>query len=35
VLERAMRDGDWHDAGAGWQGKHGEIRLMCNSRDLV
>ena len=28
VLERAMRDADWQDAGAGWQGKHGEIRLM-------
>jgi hypothetical protein len=28
VLERAMRDDDWRDAGAGWQGKHGEIRLM-------
>src|SRR6201986_2794379 len=28
VLERAMRDDYWRDAGAGWQGKHGEIRLM-------
>jgi hypothetical protein len=28
TLERAMRDEDWHDAGAGWQGKHGELRLM-------
>jgi hypothetical protein len=27
-LERAMRDDDWRDAGAGWQGKHGEILLM-------
>src|SRR6201987_1997900 len=32
VLERAMRDTDWQDAGAGWQGKHGEIRLMGWSR---
>ena len=32
VLERAMRDDDWRDAGAGWQGKHGEIRLMGWSR---
>jgi hypothetical protein len=32
VLERAMRDADWQDAGAGWQGKHGEIRLMGWSR---
>jgi hypothetical protein len=32
VLERAMREDDWHDAGAGWQGKHGEIRLMGWSR---
>jgi hypothetical protein len=32
VLERAMRDEDWRDAGAGWQGKHGEIRLMGWSR---
>src|SRR6267142_68172 len=30
--ERAMRDDDWRDAGAGWQGKHGEIRLMGWSR---
>src|SRR5207248_11634169 len=28
----AMRDDDWRDAGAGWQGKHGEIRLMGWSR---
>ena len=32
VLERAMRDGDWCDAGAGWQGKHGKVRLMGWSR---
>src|SRR6201988_4449649 len=32
VLERAMRDTDWQDAGAGWQGKHGEIRLMGRRR---
>src|SRR5204862_7027076 len=32
VLERAMRDDDWQDAGAGWQGKHGAIRLMGWSR---
>ena len=32
VLERAMREADWQDAGAGWQGKHGEIRLMGWSR---
>jgi hypothetical protein len=32
VLERAMRDDDWQDAGAGWQGKPGEIRLMGRSR---
>ena len=32
VLERAMREDDWRDAGAGWQGKHGEIRLMGWSR---
>jgi Transposase DDE domain group 1 len=31
-LERAMREVDWQDAGAGWQGKHGEIRLMGWSR---
>src|SRR6516165_7720420 len=28
VLERAMREGDWHNAGAGWQGKWGEVRLL-------
>jgi Transposase DDE domain group 1 len=32
VLERAMRDDDWRDAGAGWQGKHGQIRLKGWSR---
>src|ERR1700761_240930 len=32
ALERAMRDDDWHDAGASWQGKHGAIRLMGWSR---
>ena len=32
TLERAMREQDWHDAGAGWQGKHGELRLMGWSR---
>jgi hypothetical protein len=32
TLERAMRDDNWRDAGAGWQGKHGEIRLMGWSR---
>ena len=32
ALERAMRDDDWRDAGAGWQGKPGEIRLMGWSR---
>src|ERR1700747_2808093 len=24
AIERAMRTQDWHDAGAGWQGKGGE-----------
>jgi hypothetical protein len=27
VLERAMRQSDWQNAGAGWQGKWGEVRL--------
>ena len=27
VLERAMQQTDWQDAGAGWQGKWGEVRL--------
>src|ERR1700745_1722019 len=28
VLERAMREEDWCDAGAGWPGQHGEVRLI-------
>jgi DDE family transposase len=32
VLERAMRESDWQYAGAGWQGKWGEVRLMGWSR---
>src|SRR6516165_10384235 len=28
VLERAMHETDWHNAGAGWQGKWGEVRLL-------
>jgi hypothetical protein len=28
AVERAMRVQDWHDAGAGWQGKDGELRLI-------
>src|SRR3981081_3579685 len=31
-LEGARRDEDGREAGAGWQGKHGEIRLMGWSR---
>jgi hypothetical protein len=27
-----MREADWCDAGAGWQGKHGAVRLMGWSR---
>jgi hypothetical protein len=27
TIERAMRTPDWHDAGAGWQGKEGDLRL--------
>jgi hypothetical protein len=27
ALERAMRDSDWQNAGAGWQGKWGAVRL--------
>src|ERR1700686_1922503 len=27
TIERAMREQDWQDAGAGWQGKDGELRL--------
>ena len=32
VLERAMRESDWQNAGAGWQGKWGEVRLQGWSR---
>ena len=32
VLERAMRETDWQNAGAGWQGKWGEVRLLGWSR---
>ena len=32
VLERAMRETDWQNAGAGWQGKWGEVRLQGWSR---
>jgi hypothetical protein len=32
VLERAMRESDWQNAGAGWQGKWGEVRLHGWSR---
>jgi Transposase DDE domain group 1 len=32
VLERAMRESDWQNAGAGWQGKWGEVRLLGWSR---
>ena len=32
VLERAMRESDWQDAGAGWQGKWGQVRLLGWSR---
>jgi len=32
VLERAMRESDWLNAGAGWQGKWGEVRLLGWSR---
>ena len=32
AVERAMRTQDWHDAGAGWQGKKGELRLQGWSR---
>jgi hypothetical protein len=31
-VERAMYEQDWQDAGAGWQGKDGELRLMRWSR---
>jgi len=32
VLERAMLESDWQNAGAGWQGKWGEVRLLGWSR---
>lgn len=32
VLERAMRERDWQPAGAGWEGKWGEVRLLGWSR---
>jgi hypothetical protein len=32
ALERAMRESNWRDAGAGWQGKWGEVRLLGWSR---
>lgn len=32
VLERAMRETDWQNAGAGWQGKEGAVRLLGWSR---
>jgi hypothetical protein len=32
AIERAMHEQDWQDAGAGWQGKDGELRLMGWSR---
>src|SRR5262249_33540876 len=32
VLERAMRERDWQNAGAGWQGKWGEVRPLGWSR---
>jgi hypothetical protein len=32
VLERAMRETDWQNAGAGWQGKWGEVWLQGWSR---
>ena len=28
AIERAMSQQDWQDAGAGWQGKDGELRLI-------
>jgi hypothetical protein len=28
AIERAMGEQDWQDAGAGWQGKDGELRLL-------
>ena len=32
AIERAMGDEDWQDAGAGWHGKEGELRLLGWSR---
>ena len=32
AIERAMGEQDWRDAGAGWQGKDGKLRLMGWSR---
>jgi Transposase DDE domain group 1 len=32
AIERAMGEGDWQDAGAGWQGKDGKLRLEGWSR---
>ena len=32
AIERAMSEQDWQDAGAGWQGKDGELRLIGWSR---
>jgi hypothetical protein len=32
VLERAMCETDWQNAGAGWQGKWGAVRLLGWSR---
>jgi Transposase DDE domain group 1 len=33
AVERAMREEDWQDAGAGWQGKDARLRLHGWSRD--
>ena len=33
AVERAMREQDWQDAGARWQGKDGRLRLLGWSRD--
>jgi hypothetical protein len=32
AIERAMREQDWQDAGAGWHGKDGQLRLLGWSR---
>jgi len=32
AITRAMNERNWHDAGAGWQGKDGELRLQGWSR---